>query len=462
VTLEQESDDVQHTPTGKHVVVIGTGAAGTASARALASAGFDVTVIERSKVGGTCLWHGCMPKKALYTAAAARRERVRSEQFGLSTCDPAFDWHSVLAWKWHVQETYAGDQEEGFRSRGIRLVKGSARFTSPDTIEVEGQTLQPDHVIIATGSRPSLPPIDGIGLSDTSDDAIGFSEPPATLLIVGGGFIGMEFAAIYASFGTRITLVTNAERVLDMLDPEVAAIASHHLEQLGVEIHPGCRMGALSGTRGAVNASFTDLGGVTHSGTYERVLVATGRAPALADLDCEAAGIETDRRGHVVLDRFLRTTNPRVWVVGDAGGGMMQTPVAAYEGRTVAESIASGRPVAPDCSLIPTAVFTSPQIAQVGMTEESARAADVPYRVARIPFEYLGAAVAEDVRDGLVKLLFAEEDDRLLGAHIAGYGASDLVYAMAVALRHGGTSTSLRETIAIHPAFHESLNWASY
>ncbi|MDZ4179759.1 MAG: NAD(P)/FAD-dependent oxidoreductase [Coriobacteriia bacterium] len=462
MTLEQRSDDLQHTPTGKSVVVIGTGAAGTASARALASAGFDVTVIERGKVGGTCLWHGCMPKKALYTAAAARRERVRSEQFGLSACDPEFDWPTVLAWKWHVQETYAGDQGEGFRSRGIALVKGSARFLSPDTIEVDGKVFEPDHIIIATGSRPTLPPIDGIGLSDTSDDAIGFPEPPATLLIVGGGFIGTEFAAIYASFGTRVTLVTSAERLLDMLDAEVAAIATHHLAQLGVEVHVGCRMGGLSGTRGAVGASFTDTDSNVHEGTYERVLVATGRAPALADLDCEAAGIETDGRGHVVVDRFLRTTNPRVWVAGDAAGGMMQTPVAAYEGRTIAESIATGSPVAPDCSVVPTAVFTSPQIAQVGMSEESATAAGISYRVSRLPYEYLGAAIAEDVRDGLVKLLFAEKDDRLLGAHIAGYGASDLIYAMAIAMRHEATSVSLRETIAIHPAFHESLNWASY
>lgn len=445
------------------VVVIGSGAAGTSAARALASSGFDVTVIERGKVGGTCLWRGCMPKKALCVAARAQRERIRSEQFGLGGCATSFDWPMVLAWKWHAQETYAGDQETGFRERGIKLLKGTARFTSPDIIDVDGvEPLHPDHVVIATGSRPVLPPLDGIGLADTSDDAIGYPEPPASLLIVGGGYIAMEFAAIYASFGTAVSVVTRGLRVLMTLDGETAGIARLHLAQLGGVIHTGCKVTALSGQRGAILAEYTDEHGTARSGTYERVLVAAGRVPALTDLELDAGGIQTDGRGHIVTDRFLRTTNPKVWVAGDVAGGMMQTPVATYEGRTVAASIASGVPVAVDCTAVPTTVFTSPQLAQVGLTEQAAREAGIEFRVGRMSFEYLGAAVADDTRDGLVKLLFAAEDDRLIGAHIAGPNAAELIYAMAVAMRHGATASSLRETIGIHPAYNEALTWAAF
>lgn len=445
------------------VVVIGSGAAGTSAARTLASSGFDVTVVERGKVGGACLWSACMPKKALYVAARARRERVRSEQFGLGVCDTTFDWSTVLAWKWHTQETYAGDQERGFRESGIKLLKGTARFASPDTIEVEGhKLLHPDHIVIATGSRPVLPPLEGIGLSDTSDDAIGYHDLPESLLIIGGGYVAMEFAAIYASFGTAVTIATKGTRLLEAFDEETVGIARLHLARLGVVIHTGCNMIALSGQRGNVRTQYTDDHGTTHSERYERVLVAAGRVPATADLDLDSGYIQTDRDGRIKADTFLRTANPKVWVAGDVVGGMMQTPVAVYQGMTVATSIASGVPVATDHSAIPTTVFTSPQLAQVGLTEHAARQAGIEFRVGRMPFEYLGAAVADDTRDGLVKLLFAAEDDRLIGAHIAGPNAAELIFAMALAMKHGATAATLRDTIGIHPAYNEALVWAAF
>lgn len=444
------------------VVVIGSGAAGTAAARTLASSGWEVTVVERGKVGGTCLWHGCMPKKALFNAARTRRELQKAEQFGLSACDPAFDWPAVLGWKWHAQETYAGDQEGILERTGIRLVRANARFVSPSAIEADGRLLEFDHAVVATGSQPVLPPLPGIGLADTSDDALGYSQPPRELLIVGGGFIAAEFAGIYASFGTSITLVSAGPRLLEMVDAQAAAVAQRHLERLGVRIFADCRLHALEGEPGAVSVRFTDSSGTEHQGTYARVLAATGRRPATSELGLEAAGIETDSKGAVVHDEFLRTTNPHVWLAGDAAGGMMQTPVASYEGRTVAESIDTGSPVIPDCSAVPTAVFTTPPIAQVGATEEQLIARGTEYRASTTPFEYVGAAIIEDQRDGLVKYLFSAEDGRLLGAHIAGPTAHDLIYGAAVALRLGATETDLQQTLGIHPAYSEVMNWTAW
>ena len=442
------------------VVVIGSGAAGTAAARTLAGGGWNVTVIERDRVGGTCLWRGCMPKKALYNAARARRNAERAEMFGLKESNE-FDWQEVLAWKWHAQETYAGDQEAGFADRGIGLLKGEARFVAPDAVEVDGERITFDHAVIATGSTSVMPPVDGIELADTSDDALGYPEPPRSLLVVGGGFIGVELGTVYASFGTEVSIVTGADRLLEMLDEDVAAVAIRRLERMGVHIRTSCKLGELCGSSGAVTATYSDGSGAAHTATHERVLVATGRVPAVRGLDLAAAGVDTDERGHPVLDTSLRTSNERIRMAGDAAGGLMQTPVANYMGRTVAGSIVSGSPAIVDASLIPTCLFTTPQIAQVGLTEAAAAAVGIAVDVTRLPFDFLGAAVIEDERDGLIKLVFAEEDGRLLGAHIAGPTASDLIYAMAVAMRCGATRDTLRETVGIHPAYCEAVNWAA-
>ncbi len=444
------------------VVVIGFGSAGTAAARSLVAAGWQVTLVERDRAGGTCIWWGCMPKKALYNAARARRATERAEMFGLTPAE-GYDWQSVLAWKWHAQETYAGDQEASATERGIRVVRGEARFSDIDTVVVDDTEVLPfDHAVIATGSRPVLPPVPGIGLADTSVDALSYPEVPRSMLVVGGGLIGMELSAVYAAFDTEITLITSGPRPLAALDPDTAAVAVERLVRGGATIHTRCRLTAIAGEPGALEATYTDAEGRSHSGTWERVLVATGRAPALEGLALDVAGVEVDSSGHIVHDGYLRTTNPSVWTAGDAAGGMMRTAVASYEGRTVAASIDSGTPRLPDHSAAPTCVFTSPQIGQAGITEAEARQQGIAIDVHTQPFEFLGAAVIEDQRDGLVKLIFAEDDGRLLGAHIAGPTAGDLAYAMSVALKHGATRDSLRATIGIHPAYNEALNWAAW
>ena len=443
------------------VLVIGSGAAGSGAARTLAGAGWDVTVVEKGRVGGTCLWTGCIPKKALYNTAKSMRGVLESEQFGIECGEPAVDWQSVLAWKWHAQETYAGDQEGILTDRGIRLIKGEARFVSPEQVEVGGETFAPDHIVLATGSAPVLPPIEGIDLADTSEDALRYPEPPETLLIVGGGYIGMEFAGIYASFGTKITMVVSGDRVLPASDPDVAAVAARHLAHMGVEFFYGCRIEALAGSEGDISGTFKEkASGEKHTGQYHRVLMATGRRPIYDGLELEKAGIELDERGRLVVDKYLRTTNPNVWVAGDAAGGMMHTPVAHYEGTIVAESIDSGEPREPECTTVPSTIFTVPQIAQVGLTEDQAKAANIPYRISQATFEYLGAAIIEDDRDGLVKYLFAEEDDRLIGAHIAGPSAEEMIYAAALGIKTGATSEDLRCVTGIHPGHSEALNWA--
>ena len=442
--------------------MIGSGAAGSSAARSLVASGWDVTIAENDRVGGTCLWKGCMPKKALYNSAKYRRALVRAETFGIGDGSSEFDWPSVLAWKWHAQETYAGDQEAGLADRGIRLARGAARFVSPEQVRVNEEVFEPDAVIIATGSRAFVPQIPGAELADTSEQALHYPQVPASLLIVGGGFIGLEFAGIFASFGSRVTVAIRGNRPIEALDPDTSAIAIHRLEALGVHFMPQSRLESITGDAGSLSVRITDPTGDAVDTTFERVLLATGRRPALDDLGLEAAGIETDSRGHLVLDPFQRTTNPAVWAAGDVTGGRMQTPIAGYEGRMIARSIDTGVPVELDCHAAPLTMFTTPQLAQVGLSESDATERGIAYRVSKQTFEFLGAAVIEDERDGLVKLLFDADSDVLIGAHIAAPDASDLIYALAVALKMNATAGDLRDVVGVHPAYCEAINWASF
>src|SRR5450759_1202126 len=221
--------------TGKpSVFVIGSGAAGAAAARNLVAGGADVTLAEPGRVGGSCLWFACMPKRQLYNAAHSARALTRAEQFGLTMQDPGYDWPSVLAWKWHAQETYAGDQEALLTSRGVRLVKLPARFVGPGRVAVGNQVLEPDAIVVATGSEPVRPPIPGAELADVSSDAMGYESPPERLVIIGGGYVGLEFAGIYSAFGTEVTAVLRGTRAMPRFDPEIVDVALRALARQGV------------------------------------------------------------------------------------------------------------------------------------------------------------------------------------------------------------------------------------
>jgi len=446
---------------GSSAIIIGSGAAGSACARALADAGWQVTVVDRAKIGGTCLWRGCIPKKALATTAGAVRDAaLRFQQFGVDA-SPSLDWDGALAWKWHAQETYAGDQRATLEHLGVEVISSDARFVSETEVELEGGRRTADAFVIATGASPVLPEIPGADLLDTSDDALRYPHVPKTMLVIGGGFIALELAAIYASVGTRVGMLVRGSQLMDAVDADIAEIAVRRLGALGVTIATGTNVVAVEGEAGDIHVTTRDQSGIERVLHAERVLSATGRAPALADLSPAGAGIELSD-GNLVLDGALRTTNPRVWAAGDAAGLSMHTPVANLMGRTVASSLVSGSPVELDLRFAPFAVFTTPQIAQVGLTEEAARATGAEVAIGTREFSTLGAGVVADERDGLVKLVFDAGTGRLLGGSIAGPTASDLIYSVELALRAGMTAEDLRASVAIHPAFCEALANAAW
>jgi glutathione reductase (NADPH) len=446
----------------RHVMIIGAGTAGTRAARTLAGAGWRVTVVEHGQFGGTCLWHGCVPKKALYTAAQTRREAAEAARMGFAGGPPDLDWARLMAWKGEMQRAYAGDQEGILTGLGAELVRGEARFLSPDEVTAGGAIYRPSHVLVATGSRPLKPPFPRSDLADTSDDALEYAMRPATLAIIGGGYIAMEFAGIYAAFGTQVTVVVRGGDVLKGFDPEAVALARAGLETLGVTFHLHTETRALEGGPGALNLRVAGQDGRERALASERVLAAVGRAPALDDLDLAAGKIEVSERGRPLLDASLRSTsNPRVWFAGDAAGGIELTPVAGLEGERVADSMRTGEPQTVDLAGMPSACFTVPQVARVGLGEAELAARGAPYQVARGGFEYVAQAIIDDRRDGLVKLL-AGEDGRLLGAHLACPQAAELIHTLGLAIRAGATLDDLRDARPVHPTLSEALNWAAF
>ena len=442
------------------VVVVGSGASGTACARYLARREWHVVQIERDRWGGTCLWRGCIPKKALYHCASVARGIRDADRFGIVAGDGSIDWQSVLAWKWHCQETFAGDQEGIAAGYGIELVHGEARFVSPDAVAVGDKVYSADHIVIATGSEPVIPHIPGAELADTSEDALRYPEIPKSMAIVGGGFIAMEMAGIYASFGSRVTVVTRPDRVLEMLDADLAETAVRCLTGLGVEFFPGCTVTGIQGAPGSLVLHGSRDNGAALSIEATNVILAIGRRPCVCGLEPEAADVATDDRGLVVVDEYLRTTNPRIWAVGDAAGGMMQTPVANLEGRTVGRSIDEGVPVHPDCSAMPVTCFTVPQLASVGHTETSARERGLDPKVTRIDLDGVGAAIIEGATDGFLRLVSDASSGEVLGAQVASPSASDIIYSVTVGMRTGLTAEQLGKAVAVHPSHAEMLYYA--
>ena len=446
----------------RHVLVIGAGTAGTRVARTLAGAGWRVTIVEHGQFGGTCLWHGCVPKKALYTAAQTRREAADAARMGFIRTPPELDWPKLMAWKGDVQRAYAGDQEGILTGLGAELVRGAARFLSPDEVAAGDTIYHPSHVLVATGSRPVRPAFPGSDLVDTSDDALAYATRPTSLVIIGGGYIAMELAGIYAAFGTDVTVAVRSGEVLRGFDPEAAAMARAGLEELGVTFLLHTETRGVEQRRGALELLVAGEDGREHALAGERVLAATGRVPAIDDLDLAAGGVEVDPQGRPSLDASLRSTsNPRVWFAGDAAGGVQLTPVAGLEGEVVAQGILTGKPQTVDLAAVPSTCFTVPQVARVGLGEAELAARGAPYQVARGDFEYVAEAIIADRRRGLVKLL-AGADGRLLGAHLAGPQAAELIYALALALRAGATLDDLQRVRPVHPTLSEALNWAAY
>ncbi len=440
------------------VLAIGGGAAGLVTAAGAAGLGARAALVEKERLGGDCLWSGCIPSKALLAAARAARDARRSARLGVGVTDVQVDFPRVMA---RVREAQARiepqDSPERFRALGVEVVLAPARFLDENRVSVDGRILSARHIVVATGSRPAAPVIPGLSSVPylTNETIFNLERLPASLVVLGGGSVGLELGQALALLGSDVTVIEGNERVLPAEDPELTTLLRASLEADGVRILTGAPATRVTAAPGEV---IVEAGGAQVHG--ERLLVATGRRPAVEGLELHAAGIELDRDG-IRVDRHLRTTTHGIWAAGDVVGPLRFTHVADYQARLVLRNALFPFPSRTDYMAVPRVVYTDPELARVGLTEAEARERHGDrVRVWRRPFAFADRAIADDRTEGLVKLI-ADARGRLLGAHILAPGAGNMIGELVLALRHGITLAQIAETIHPYPTYPEAVKQAA-
>jgi len=440
------------------LVTIGSGAAALAAAIRAADLGARVAIIERGTLGGTCVNVGCIPSKRLLAASEAYRRAGDHPFVGAGTRQGALDMAALVAGKDRIVADLRARRYADLAARyGFDVIEGRARFTSPGTVVVDGREIAAGHVLVATGAAPWTPAIPGLPEAGhlTSTTALELTELPESLVVIGGGYIGLELGQLFANLGARVTIVEALPRLAPGEEPEISAAIEAVLADQGVEVLTGAP--AVRADAGPPKALIVRVGEAERRLVAREILVAAGRRPVLDGLGLEAAGVERDERGGLVLDPGLRTTNPRVFAAGDVTGAPQFVYVAAAQGALAADNALAGAGRRMDDTALPRVTFTDPAIAAVGLTEAEATNAGhrVEVRVLDLA-EVPRAIVAGDTR-GLVKLVAERETGRLLGVHMLANGAGDVIQAAVYAVRFGLTVRDLAGTWAPYLTMAEAL-----
>lgn len=419
------------------IIIIGAGPGGYETAVEAAARGIEVILIHEGKLGGTCLNEGCIPTK-VFCAGAASGEGVES----------------IIARKNEAVERLQGGIATLLRNRLITVVEGHASFRNSNTVAVGDAEYSADAVIIATGSLPAYLPIPGAELAVSSTRMLELDHVPGKLCVIGGGVIGLEFASVYAALGSEVTVLEYAPSILPRFDSDIAKRLKASLSRSGISIETSAMVSGISGCEGGYEVSYTRKDSLC-SVSADLVLMAVGRRPNLESLELEAAGVEYDRRG-IKVDSGMRTSVPGIYAVGDVKGGMMLAHTATFEGIRALNSIC-GVDDEIDFGVVPAAVFTNPELASVGLGEEDCKAKGVEFRALKSFYRANGKAVASGESDGYCKIIAEASTGRILGAHILGAHASDLIHEAAVLVSLGVTAQRARCIIHAHPTLSEVI-----
>lgn len=446
------------------LIVIGAGAAGSTVADGARGAGWDVALIEEGKVGGTCLNYGCDPTKALIRTAEVEHLASTSGRFGIDVDQAEVDWPGVRnRIDTLIDEIRGGDGPANIRAKGIDLFEGRGTFVAEREIEVNGERLGGDRIVIATGARSDVPAIDGLdGVAFlTNKEAIELDALPSSMVIVGGGFIAVEFAQTFARLGVDIALIASRDTVLPKEDDQLASELTDILEDEGIRIVRNARATAVRRNDGGVMLTASVNDGTDVYVDAEALLIATGRAPNTEGLGLDAAGIRYSDRG-VKVNAAMMTSVPDVWAVGDITGIYEFTHVADYQARIVINNMLHpDRLKRADYRVVPWITFTDPELARVGLTEDEARSGGYSVATATIPFESMPRAMTLDEREGMVKLVVDRGTHLILGGHILGASASEMIPQIALLMQANVPVTAIAETIFPYPTMSEAVFWAA-
>ena len=445
--------------TDTDLVVIGGGPGGYSAAFLAADKGIPVTLVsDESQLGGVCLQRGCIPSKALLHLAKLISETREAKTWGLNFGEPQIDLDQLRNWKNDVVRKMTGGLAQLCKQRGIHLVTGRARFNNSDTISVgKATSLKFKHAIIAVGSVPALPGDFDFSSPNIMDStgALEVESIPERLLVVGGGYIGLEMGTVYAALGSRVSLVEMTDGLLPGVDRDLVRILQVNLKKKFESILLNTRLQSLKDTAQGVQAVLAGECDQTQQ-VFDKVLVSVGRKPNTQGLGLETTRVALDDKGFIEVDKQLRTKDPGIFAIGDAVGGVMLAHKASHEGK-VAVQVISGDSVEFDQGTIPAVVFTDPEIAWCGLTETEAKQRGLAVTVAKFPWGASGRATTMGRNDGVTKLMVDPESGRILGVGLVGSGAGELMAEGVLAIQMGIQAKDLAKVIHPHPTLSETI-----
>jgi dihydrolipoamide dehydrogenase len=446
------------------LIVLGGGMAGLPVAMKAASAGMETALVEENLLGGTCLNRGCIPTKTMIRSAEVANLARRSEEFGISIDGTIeADLGAIIQRKDEVVEGIReGAYNKVEETDQLTLVEDHGAFESPHELRVDDGMLAADRVVINTGARPAQPPIDGLDEVEVLDstDMLFLEEKPASLAVIGGGYVGTEYAQMYSRFGTDVTLFQRSERVLPREDPAVSGVIENVFTDEGIDVHTETAVTALSPDGDDIAVEADGPNGTTTT-TVSDVLIAAGRRANTDGIGLDEAGIETDEQGFVETDGAFETTADGVHAIGDVSGHPMFTHSARDDADLLYRHLVKEEEISTEGRVVPWAVFTDPQVGHVGLTEQEARDAGYEVGVGRQDLEEQGKPKALGETEGFVKLVTDAETDELLGAHVVGEQGAEIVHELILAIELGATADQIADTMHIHPTLPESINSAA-
>jgi dihydrolipoamide dehydrogenase len=440
----------------KDIVIVGGGPAGYVAAIHASHLGAKVAVVEKDKLGGTCLNRGCIPTKALARSVEVLLEARMANDFGIDVNNIRIDFPRIMAHKSKVVSQLVSGVEQLMKANKISVCRGAGRILSPHLVKVNDEEITTSKLIIATGSEsaPLLVPGGDLPGVLTTDEILELPELPESLVVIGGSHVGVEFASIFNALGTKVTMVKRRPLRLEPIDEEIGRRFTQTLPRQGIEVKIGAAVKAIK-KKGAVLRVVWDTPEGEQGVNGQMVLMATGRAPCTNGLNLSELGVQMDQ-GAIKVNEYLETNIKDVYAIGDVLGKNMLAHVASYEGEVAVEN-ALGHPRQVDYHAVPNCIFAQPEIAGVGITEKEANDGGIPYKVSKFPFVACGRAVAMGETTGMVKMICHADDGIVLGMHIMGPHASDLIAEGVLAIRLRLTAEDIVRTIHAHPTLPEAV-----
>jgi glutathione reductase (NADPH) len=433
---------------------LGAGSGGVAASRRAGSYGARVAICEDNRIGGTCVHRGCVPKKLLVYGAHFREDLEDAAGYGWSLSEPGFDWKKLQAAKDKELERLDGVYRRLLRDSGVRLIEGRGRVVDGHTVEVGGQRYTAERILVATGSRPYLPDVPGIEHALTSDGALSLPELPRRLAIVGGGYIGVELAGIFNALGSQVRMLIRGDTVLRGFDNDVRALLTQEMRKKGIDLRSETFIRDIEKRPDGTLSLLTTMGDTLEA---DAVLYATGRRPNTEGLGLVEVGVRLDERGAVEVDEWSRTSVESLYAVGDVTDRINLTPVAIAEGRALAETLFHDNPTKMDHSGVASAVFSHPPVGTVGLTEHEAREHHAQLDVYVSNFRPMKHTLSGRDERTMMKVIVERASGRVLGFHMVGADAPEIIQGLAVALKCGVTKQQLDSTVGIHPTAAEEF-----